>query len=189
MGKLGKESLVTWSSDYEIIDQKGKTKYFRPKVIVYIALLVGISVILGMMGSKKEHMLLNINKENRLYSTKVMPDGKVKVNNSYVFLLQNTELETMKFYFDILTPKGMEGKIIIARPTKAFTAQPGVKKKKIVTLSTTEVLVNNPIKDTVIPITIHAYALDKNGTKSEKISVFRKSSFIYPKESVLKSSK
>ncbi|RUM63970.1 MAG: cytochrome c oxidase accessory protein CcoG [Sulfurimonas sp.] len=189
MGKLGKESLVVWSSDYEIIDQKGKTQYFRPKVIGYIVLLIGISVILGMMGSKKEHMLLNINKENRLYSTKVMPSGKVKVNNSYVFLLQNTELETMKFYFDILPPKGMEGKITIARPTKAFTAQPGVIRKKIVTLSTTEVLVNNSIKDTVIPITIHAYALDKNGKKSEKVSVFRKSSFMYPKESVLEHAK
>ncbi len=189
MGKLGKESLVVWSSDYEIIDQKGKTQYFRPKVIGYIVLLIGISVILGMMGSKKEHMLLNINKENRLYSTKVMPSGKVKVNNSYVFLLQNTELETMKFYFDILPPKGMEGKITIARPTKAFTAQPGVIRKKIVTLSTTEILVNNSIKDTVIPITIHAYALDKNGKKSEKVSVFRKSSFMYPKESVLEHAK
>ncbi len=189
MGKLGKESLVTWSSDYEIIDQKGKTQYFRPKVIVYIILLIGISVILGMMGSKKEHMLLNINKENRLYSTKVMPDGKVRVNNSYVFLLQNTKKETMKFYFEILTPKGMEGKITIMRPTKAFDAQPEVKKKKIVTLSTIEVLANNAINDTIIPITIHAYALDKDGKKSEKISVLRKSSFIYPKKSVLKSSK
>ncbi|SFV58335.1 Type cbb3 cytochrome oxidase biogenesis protein CcoG, involved in Cu oxidation [hydrothermal vent metagenome] len=189
MGKLGKESLVTWSSDYEIIDQKGKTQYFRPKVIGYIVLLIGISVILGMMGSKKEHMLLNINKENRLYSTKVMPDGKVRVNNSYVFLLQNTKKETMKFYFEIIAPKGMEGKITILRPTKAFDAQPEVKKKKIVTLSTTEVLTTNAINDTIIPITIHAYALDKDGKKSEKISVRRKSSFIYPKKSVLNSSK
>ncbi|MDF1883416.1 cytochrome c oxidase accessory protein CcoG [Sulfurimonas sp. SAG-AH-194-C21] len=189
MGKLGKESLVTWSSDYEIIDQKGKTQYFRPKVIAYIVLLVGISIILGMMGSKKEHMLLNINKENRLYSTKVMPDGKVRVNNSYVFLLQNTQTEAMQFYFEVLAPEGMEGKITIVRPTKSFKAQPGVKKKKIVTLSTTDILVKNPIKDSVIPITIHAYAFDKDGKKSKKISVLRKSSFIYPKESVLKSSK
>ncbi|MDQ7043596.1 MAG: cytochrome c oxidase accessory protein CcoG [Sulfurimonas sp.] len=189
MGKLGKPSLVTWSSDYEIIDQKGKTKYFRPKIIVYAVLLVGITIILGMMGSKKEHMLLNINKENRLYSTKLMPDGKVKVSNSYIFLLQNTQKEKMKFYFDVIAPEGMKGKIVISKPTKPFEAKPGVRKKKIVTLSTTDVLVKNPIKDSVIPITIHAYALDKDGKKSEKISVFRKSSFIYPKESILKNSK
>ena len=62
MGKLGKPSLVTWSSDYEIVDQRGKTKYFRPKILAYIGLLIGISIALGVMGSTKEHMLLNINK-------------------------------------------------------------------------------------------------------------------------------
>ncbi len=189
MGKLGKPSLVTWSSDYEIVDQKGKTKYLRPKIIAYIILLIGISIILGVMGSKKEHMLLNINKENRLYSTKKMLDGNVKVNNSYVFLLQNTKKVKMKFYFDVLMPEGMEGKIKILKPKKAFEAKPGVRKKKIVTLYTTDILANSPIKDTVIPITIHAYAIDKEGKKSEKISVLRKSSFIFPHMSVLEKSK
>ena len=189
MGKLGKPSLVTWSSDYEIIDQKGKTKFFRPKVLIYIVLLTSIAVILGLMGSKKEHMLLNINKETRLYSTKVLANDKVRVDNSYVFLLQNTEHDKMKFYFDVIPPKGMEGKIIIAKPSKPFMATPGAKKKKIVTLRTTELLVDDARKDSVIPITIHAYAFDKNGKKSEKISVIRKSVFIYPKKSVLKASK
>jgi len=189
MGKLGKPSLVTWSSDYEIVDQKGKTKYFRPKILAYIGLLIIISIILGMMGSTKEHMLLNINKETRLYATKVMEDGKVRVDNSYVFLLQNTESEKMKFFFEIIPPKGMEGKIIIAKPNKEFTVIPGSKKKKIVTLRTTEVLVDDARKDTVIPITIHAYALDKNGKPSEKISVMRHSTFIFPKKSILDSAK
>ncbi|MEA1982366.1 MAG: cytochrome c oxidase accessory protein CcoG [Campylobacterota bacterium] len=189
MGKLGKPSLVTWSSDYEIIDQKGKTNFFRPKVLAYGALLVIISIILGMMGSTKEHMLLNINKETRLYSTKVVADGKVRVDNSYVFLLQNTQNEKMKFYFDIIPPKGMEGKISIVKPSKPFNATPGAKKKKVVTLRTTEHLANDARKDTIIPITIHAYAFDKDGKKSEKISVFRESTFIYPKESILKAAK
>jgi len=189
MGKLGKPSLVTWSSDYEIVDQKGKTKYFRPKVLAYIGLLTGIAIILGMMGSTKEHMLLNINKETRLYSTKVIADGKTRVDNSYIFLLQNTESKKMKFYFDIIPPKGMEGKIVIATPSKPFYATPGMKKKKIVTLRTTEHLATDVRKDTIIPITIHAYALDANGTKSERVSVIRKSIFIYPKESILKQAK
>jgi cytochrome c oxidase accessory protein FixG len=189
MGKLGKPSLVTWSSDYEIVDRKGKTKYFRPKVLAYIALLVMITVILGMMGSTKEHMLLNINKETRLYSVKHLSDGKFVVDNSYVFLLQNTENEPMQFYFEVIPPKGMEGKINIVKPAKPFRVVPGTKKKKIVTLRTTEVLVDDKRKDTIIPITIHAYALDKNGTKSEKVSVYRKSTFIFPKESVLTSTK
>ncbi|WP_455757351.1 cytochrome c oxidase accessory protein CcoG [Sulfurimonas sp.] len=185
MGKLGKESLVTWSSDYEIVDQKGKTKYFRPKILAYIALLVGIAIILGMMGSTKEHMLLNINKETRLYSTKLMDDGKVRVDNAYEFLLQNTQNEKMKFYFDVIPPKGMEGKITIAKPTQEFTAVPNIKKKKVVVLRTTEVLVDDARKDTAIPITIKAYALGHE----DKIVVFRKSIFVFPRADVLKAAK
>jgi hypothetical protein len=83
----------------------------------------------------------------------------------------------------------MEGKIIIAKPTKPFMATPGAKKKKVVTLRTTEVLADDARKDTIIPITIHAYAFDKDGKKSEKISVLRKSTFIFPKESILKAAK
>ena len=189
MGKLGKPSLITWSSDYEIVDQKGKTQYFRPKVLGYMVLLVGLAITLGYLGSTKENMLLNINKETRLYSTKALDDGKVRVDNSFVFLLQNTENKKMKFYFDVIPPKGMEGKIIIAKPTKPFMATPGIKKKKIVTLRTTDVLVDNKRKDTIIPITIHAYALDADGKESKKISVYRKSTFTFPKESVLKAVK
>jgi len=188
MGKLGKPSLVTWSSDYEIVDRKGKTKYFRPKVLAYGALLVLISIALAYMGSTKEHMLLNINKETRLYSIKVVND-KVRVDNSYVFLLQNTENDPMEFFFEILPPKDINGKIKIVKPTKPFKVIPGVKKKKIVTLRTTDILADNARKDTIIPITIHAYAVDKDGKKSERVSVFRKSTFVFPKESILKAVK
>lgn len=185
MGKLGKESLVTWSSDYEIIDQKGKTQFFRTKVLAYGALLVALVIILGVMGSTKEHMLLNINKETRLYSTKLLNDGKIQVDNAYEFLLQNTEAEKMKFYFDVIPPKGMEGKIIIAKPTKPFTAVPGYKKKKIVILRTTEMLVDDNRHDTIIPIKIRAYALGHE----DKIVVFRDSTFVFPKSTVLKAAK
>ena len=185
MGKLGKPSLVTWSSDYEIVDRKGKTKYFRPKILAYMALLIGISVILGFMGSTKEHMLLNINKETRLYSTKLLPDGKIRVDNAYEFLLQNTQNEKMKFYFEVIPPKGMEGKIFIAKPSKEFTAVPGIKKKKIVVLRTTELLADDARKDTIIPIKIRAYALGHE----DKIVVFRDSTFIFPKANILKEAK
>jgi polyferredoxin len=182
MGKLGKPSLVNWSSDYEIIEQKGKTKYFRAKVIAYIVLLVGITVIMGVMGSKKENMLLNVNKENRLYSTKLMRDSRVRVDNAYEFLLQNTKNKKMKFFFEVIPPKGLHGKIEIAKPSKAFTVVPGIKKKKIVVLRTYDKLSTDTRHDTIIPITIRAYALGHE----DKIVVFRKSTFIYPREDVIK---
>ena len=185
MGKLGKPSLVTWSSDFEIVDQKGKTQYFRGKVLAYIALLVGLMIILGMMGSTKEHMLLNINKETRLYSVKQLPNDKFRVENAYEFLLQNTESEKMKFYFDVIPPKGMEGKITIAKPSTKFTAVPGIKKKKIVVLRTEEMLVDNDRKDTVIPITIRAYAIGHE----DRVVVFRKSTFVFPRSDIARGAK
>ena len=185
MGKLGKPSLVTWSSDYEITDQKGKTKYFRPKVILYIVLLVGLTIGMGYMGSNKEHMLLNINKENRLYSTKAMSDGRVRVDNAYEFLVQNTQNQKMKFFFEVILPKDMEGKIIIAKPNKEFTVVPGIKKKKIVVLRTYDMLADDSRHDSVIPITIRAYAVGHE----DNIVVFRKSTFTYPRADIIKNAK
>jgi cytochrome c oxidase accessory protein FixG len=189
MGKLGKPSLVTWSSDYEIIDQKGKTKLFRPKILGYFGILILLTMLLGYMASTKEYMLLNINKETRLYSAKKMFDGKIKVDNAYEFLLQNTQNDKMKFYFEVIPPKDIKGKIFIAKPNKPFMVTPGIKKKKIVVLRTTDTLVVNDRKDTIIPITIHAYALDKDGKPSKKISILRHSTFVFPKKSILESVK
>ena len=177
MGNLGKPSLVQWSSDREIVNQEGKTRYFRPKVIGYAAVLIIISFILGMMGSTKEHMLLNINKENRNYSIHTVSADKVSVENAYTFLLQNTLNKDHTYYFELLVPKGMEGKIKILKPSKQFKVHPGVKKKKIVILETTDVLVKDSRHDTIIPITIKAYAVDDK----EKIVVYRKSTFTYPR--------
>ncbi len=185
MGKLGKESLVVWSSEHEIYNH-GKTKFFRPKIIGYAVILVILAAIVGIMGSKKEHMLLNVNKETRLYSIAKSDNGKYDVKNSYIFLLQNTQEKPYKFYFEVIPPKGMEGKIKIEQPTEPFTVQPDVKKKKIVTLHTTDELVDDLTKDTVIPITIKAYALDSKGKIVDKIVVFRQATFTYPREDMLK---
>ena len=95
----------------------------------------------------------------------------------------------MKFYFEVIAPKNIHGKIKIIKPNKPFMVVPDIKKKKIVTLRTTDMLVDDRSKDTIIPITIHAYAINKDGTKSKKISVIRHSMFTFPKESVLKDAK
>ncbi|MFT7860580.1 MAG: cytochrome c oxidase accessory protein CcoG [Sulfurimonas sp.] len=185
MGKLGKPSLVTWSSDYEIVDRKGKTQFFRPKVLAYGAILIIIAIILGMMGSTKEHMLLNINKETQAYSISHKNNQNI-VENSYTFLLQNTQNEKMKYYFDIELPKGYDGTIEILRPKNPFNVVPDQIKKKIVILRTTDNMAKNDRQDTIIPIKIHAYALDKEGKPSKKIAVYRDSTFIYPGKNQLK---
>jgi cytochrome c oxidase accessory protein FixG len=185
MGKLGKPSLVTWSSEYEIIDKKGKTQYFRPKIVAYMILLVGLAIGMVMMGSKKEHMLLNVNKENRLYSVSKSADGKVIVDNAYEFLVQNTQSDKMDFYFEVIMPKDLKGKLEILKPKEAFDVTPDVKKKKIVVLRTYDMLANDPRHDTIIPIMIRAYAVGHE----DKIVVFRESTFTYPRADVIEKAK
>lgn len=174
MGALGKPSLVQWSSEKETLHHAGKTNYFRGKVIAYFAVLMIVLVALFVMGSKKEHMLLNINKGQRLY--KVLENGVVQ--NDYIFMFANTDRKDHKYYFEIVG----NDKITIKRPSEAFKLGAGQKKKKVVILETKEQLANNTRKDVPIPILIRAYATDDK----EKITVDREMVFFYPRADLVK---
>ncbi|EIF50121.1 cytochrome c oxidase accessory protein CcoG [Sulfurovum sp. AR] len=169
MGALGKPSLVQWSSEKETLRHEGKTNYFRGKVIAYFAVLLIVLVTLFVMGSKKEHMLLNINKSQRLY--KVLDNGIVQ--NDYIFMFANTDSQDHTYYFEIVG----NDKITIRRPSEPFELGAGQKKKKVVVLETKEQLANNTRKDVPVPIVIRAYATDDK----EKIMVEREQVFFYPR--------
>ncbi len=174
MGALGKPSLVQWSSEKETLRHEGKTNYFRGKVIAYFTVLSIILVALFVMGSKKEHMLLDINKGQRLY--KVLDHGVVQ--NDYIFMFANTDSKEHTYYFDIVG----NDKIKIKRPRNPFKIGAGKKKKKVVILETSESLGNNTRKDIPIPVKIVAYAVDDK----KKIAVDRKAVFVYPRADLLK---
>ena len=167
MGALGKESLVRWTS-YHALETGEKTRVFRFRIIAYIVMLTIAFVALFWMGSKKEHMLLNINRTSQLY--KIEPDGRVK--NTYVFLFQNTQNKKHKYYFEIVNNKDIK----IVRPKKPFTVVPGKKVKKVVILETDKVLAKDTTKDVPIPIKIKAYAVD-----DPKIAVYRDTIFVFPR--------
>ena len=174
MGALGKPSLVQWSSEKEILRHEGKTNYFRGKVITYFAVLTIVLVALFVMGSKKEHMLLNINKGQRLY--KVLDNGVVQ--NDYIFMFSNTDRKEHTYYFEIVG----NDKINIKRPSEPFKLGAGTKKKKVVILETAEKLVDNTRKDVPIRVLIRAYATDDK----EKIMIEREMVFFYPRADLIK---
>ncbi len=153
---------------------EGKTNYFRGKVIAYFAVLTIVLVALFVMGSKKEHMLLNINKGQRLY--KVLDNGVVQ--NDYIFMFANTDREEHTYYFEIVG----NDKITIKRPAEPFKLGAGQKKKKVVILETKEQLANNTRKDVPVPILIRAFATDDK----EKIMVEREQVFFYPRADLVK---
>jgi len=177
MGKLGKPTLVNWSSVKEIENKEGKAKLFRNKTIGYMVIIAVLLLIVIKMGSEKENMLLNINKESRLYSIKSgsLTDNP-RVTNSYIFLFQNTDNEDHEYYFEV---DNMD--IEIKKPTKPFTIKAGKKVKKVVVLYTDEELAFDERKDITVPLIISAYAVDDQ----EKIHITREAIFVYPRADIL----
>ncbi|MDD3342078.1 MAG: cytochrome c oxidase accessory protein CcoG [Sulfurospirillaceae bacterium] len=168
MAKLGKKSLITWTSSNEI-ERGVPTKYIRFRTIAYgIALSIAL-IGLFLMGSTKEYMLLNINRTSQLYT--IQDDGKT-VENVYTFLFQNTDSKDHIYYFDI-----SNNDIKIQKPTEPFQLKAGAKMKKVVILSSLPKTLKEEGED--LPILIKAYATDDK----EKIFVTRKTIFIFPKKS------
>jgi len=164
MGHFNESSLIEWRSINSQNENK-KVKIFRFRTVAYLVILCVVLVTAALMSGKKENMLLNINRTSELY--KVLEQGEVE--NSYVFLVQNTQSKDHKFYFEI-DDKSIE----ISRPNKPFTLKAGAKQKVIVTLKSKNE--NTSEKDLLKHINIRAYATDE-----PTISVQRASTFIYPK--------
>ena len=164
MGRFNESSLIEWRSINSQNENK-KVKIFRFRTVAYLVILCVVLVSAALMSGKKESMLLNINRTSELY--KALDQDEVE--NSYVFLVQNTQSKDHKFYFEI-DDKSIE----ISRPNKPFTLKAGAKQKVIVTLKSKNE--NTSEKDLLKHINIRAYATDE-----PTISVQRASTFIYPK--------
>jgi len=174
MGKLGKESLVQWSSVNEMYNNK-KTNLFRSKSLMYMGAIAAIFAMLFIMGGEKEYMLLNVNKTTQLY--KIRDNGEV--TNNFLMLFQNTEPKEHTYKLEVIGK--YKDKVKIKR-FKELTLSPGKMAKKVVVLSTTERLVDDPTKDTPITIMVRAYST----SEPERVSVIRKMVFIYPRSDKLK---
>jgi len=164
MGYFNESSLIEWRSINSQNENK-KVKIFRFRTVAYLVILCVVLLAAALMSGKKESMLLNINRTSELY--KLLDQDEVE--NSYVFLVQNTQSKDHKFYFEI-DDKSIE----ISRPNKPFTLKAGAKQKVIVTLKSKNE--NTSEKDLLKHINIKAYATDE-----PTISVQRQSTFIYPK--------
>ena len=167
MGKLGKPSLVQWSSTNTIVEDK-PTKVFRKTTFMYFAALALTIGLLFAMSGEKEYMLLNVNKDTELYKIK---EGNV-VTNNYLLLFQNTESKTLTYELEVVNNPDI--KITRFEP---FTLSPGKMAKKVVILETNKLLVNDSSKDTPLTIKFKAYAKED----PEKVKVFRYATFFFPR--------
>ncbi len=172
MGKLGKPSLVQWSSTNEIKNNI-PTKVIRKQTVMYAIALTLVLGLLFVMGGKKEYMLLNINKTTQLYKVR---ENNV-VTNNFLLLFKNTQAKTLTYNVEIV-----DNKDITIRRFKSFKLKPNESEKKILILQAKKILVKNNSKDTSIPITIRAYAKED----PKKVQVLRKAIFMYPRLDKLK---
>ena len=172
MGKLGKPSLVQWSST-NAIKNDIPTKMIRKSTVMYSVALLLVVALLFVMGGEKEYMLLNINKTTQLY--KVKEDNVVA--NNYVLLFQNTESKPLTYQLEVVNNPDIKIKRF-----DAFTLSPGKLAKKVVILETDKVLVNDTTKDTPITVTLKAYAQED----PTRVVVYREAVFIYPRMDKLK---
>jgi polyferredoxin len=167
MGKLGKESLVQWSSNTEIYEGN-KTKLFRPVTYMYATVLALIVVVMIMMGGTKEYMILDINKGHRLFKVQ----GET-VSNDYLMFFKNTEPNTHTYKLEVVGKYA--GKIEIKR-FKQTTVKAGKGTKEVLILSTTENLSTQKNTDSVLLVNLRAYST----TEPERVVVHNELSFIYP---------
>ena len=164
MKHFDESSLIEWRSINSIKEQK-RVKILRFRTVAYLVIL-GIVLTAGvLMSGKKESMLLNINRTSELY--KIL--GENEVENSYVFLVQNTQNKEHTFYFEV-----DDKNIDISRPNNQFILKAGEKQRVIGTLKSKNENLSD--KDLLKHINIKAYATDEPA-----ISVQRQSTFIYPK--------
>jgi len=184
MGKLGKPSLVEWSSARQTELKEGPTRFFRPTVLGYIVVLVGLLTGMIIAGSTKEYMQLNINKETRQYKLEKTDQG-VEISNIYNFLFENTEPQTHRYFFDVRKKvTDADGKVIyvkdenfkVIRPKEAFRVKARKTRKKAVIIQATSLRTKDDGSSLVVPIIIYAYAVDD----AQRIVITRPTIFIYP---------
>lgn len=168
MGRLNKKSLINWTS-INSINTKNKVKFLRFRTIGYLVVLMLSISLLTFMASKKQHMLLNINRDSELYSIK-FKDDNIVVKNSYIFLIQNTDIKDHEYYFKL-----DRDDINIEKPKKAIKIPKKSKRKIIVTLKTDSNFVFDKESDTIVPLDVFAYSID-----DDKINITKKTNFIYP---------
>ena len=175
MSNLKKPSLISWTSAHSL-KTGNKVKYFRFRTIAYMVILTVATIGLLIAITKKENMLLNINRTTQLYKVQKQADNSFSVENYYAFLLQNIDSKDHEYYFEVSDPR-----IQIKEPLEKIPVKSGSMRKFVVVLSTTETLVNDPTKDTPLEIKIFAFADDDK----QNVNTTKSARFVFPKSKII----
>ncbi|WP_104695134.1 cytochrome c oxidase accessory protein CcoG [Helicobacter salomonis] len=169
MGKIGKKSLVNWSSSQAQATQS-PVKFWRAKTLGYVGVLLIVVGVVVVGSLKKAPMILDITHGGQLYAL----HGEF-VDNSYLFLFQNTSNRPHAYTFNVDDPN-----ISILRPTGTLNVDPQGKLKVVVILrmplqKAKEAYLTHEVtqaKKGILPITIKAYSMDDPNIVLEQKTIF-----------------
>lgn len=164
MGKLGKKSLIEWSSP-KVLLHHGKRTIFSKRNVMYFAAMIGSLIFAAALASEQEQVLVNINKPNELYK---IHDGIV--SNNYIVNIHNTQKQT--YTYDVK----VENKNFRIDQFESLTLKPDGMRKRILVISTPQNLSRSNRRDTPLKLNLTIFAQE-----DPKISITKEISFIYPR--------
>ena len=171
MGKLGKQSLISWNSTNTILNNI-KTSLFSFKNNVYYAALLACIVLALYFASTKQYFLLNINKTTKLYGI----EANKMVRNNYILTFHNTQDDTHTYDIRLIDDKNFEIKRF-----KSFSLKGHQRTKKVLIIQTKKRLFLSDTQDTTLKLKMVAY-VKEDPTKQVK----KELAFIYPRNDLFK---
>ncbi|MGB6020341.1 MAG: cytochrome c oxidase accessory protein CcoG [Sulfurimonadaceae bacterium] len=171
MGKLGKESLISWGST-NFVFNKIKKSLFSKRSSVYLVFIVASLILAIVFASGKEYLLININKTGQLYRI----DKNGLVNNGYVIAIHNTQDKA--YTYDI---KLEDSENFSIRRFKPFTLGAMKRAKKVLIIETKKRLFLSDRKDSILKLKITVFAKE-----DPKVNLTTELAFIYPRNDLIK---
>lgn len=164
MGKLGKKSLIEWSTPKSVLHHVQSTIFSKRNIMYFIA-MAGSLIFAAVAASDQEQVLVNINKTNELYKEK---NGVV--SNNYIVNIHNTQKQT--YTYDVK----VEDKNFRIDSFEALTLKSDGMRKRVLVISTNQNLSQSDRRDSALKVKLTIFAKE-----DPKISAVKEISFMYPR--------
>ncbi|MDP3290913.1 MAG: cytochrome c oxidase accessory protein CcoG [Sulfuricurvum sp.] len=164
MGKLGKKSLIEWSTPKSVLHHVQSTVFSKRNIMYFIA-MAGSLIFAAVAASDQEQVLVNINKTNELYKEK---NGVV--SNNYIVNIHNTQKQT--YTYDVK----VEDKNFHIDSFEALTLKSDGMRKRVLVISTNQNLSQSDRRDSALKVKLTIFAKE-----DPKISAVKEISFMYPR--------
>lgn len=171
MGKQGSRSLIIWGSTNSVFKGRVSSLLSKKNMAYFTVLLLSIMGAV-VMGSKKEEIIVNVNKTAELY--KIHEDSFV--SNNYTLTVHNTQ--NIDYTYDV-TAENSE--LFEVKKLEPFEVRAQSFEKKVLVLKTKKKLVGSDRQSTPMVAKIVVFAKE-----NPKIRLTKELAFIYPRSDLIK---